>query len=158
MPHGLAARYGGHNRVIPDISMDGDPTTGMLVGETEQFPNGKIAYVESRAGGTSLSSPLFAGFMALADQRAGFHHGFVNPALYSLYRTNAIRDIRPSRVKFAMVRRDYTNGVNTRDGITVTLRTAVRRVGTLRTRRGYDNLTGLGSPNGSLLLRALAHR
>ena len=31
---------------------------------------GKKKYGEYRIGGTSLSSPLFAGYMALADQKA----------------------------------------------------------------------------------------
>jgi hypothetical protein len=29
----------GH-RAVPDIAMDGDPQTGMLVGETQTFPDG----------------------------------------------------------------------------------------------------------------------
>ena len=157
VPRTLAGRYGGRGRVSPDISLDGDPTTGMLVGETQTFPSGRTAYSESRAGGTSLSSPLFAGFMALADQRAGFDHGFVNPALYSLYRSHALHDIRPPRVRIALVRRDFANGANRGDGFITTLRT-VGPAGSLRTDRGYDNLTGLGSPRGGAMLRALARR
>jgi subtilase family serine protease len=52
-------------RAVPDVSLDGDPTTGMLVGETQAFPDG-VRYGEYRIGGTSLSSPLFAGVQALA--------------------------------------------------------------------------------------------
>ena len=63
--------------------MDGDPTTGMLVGETQKFPDGTY-YDQYRIGGTSLSSPLFAGVMADADQAAGTPLGFVNPLLYKL--------------------------------------------------------------------------
>ena len=63
--------------------MVGDPNTGFLVGQTQTFPEG-VSYDEYRIGGTSLSSPLFAGVMALADQQAGVHHGFANPFLYSL--------------------------------------------------------------------------
>ena len=40
----LAARHnqtgGAKGRVVPDISMDGDPNTGMLIGETQTFPGG----------------------------------------------------------------------------------------------------------------------
>ena len=43
-PTSLSDRYGGHGRVVPDISMDGDPTTGLAVGETQTFPNGKAKY------------------------------------------------------------------------------------------------------------------
>ncbi|OLE35872.1 MAG: hypothetical protein AUG48_09560, partial [Actinobacteria bacterium 13_1_20CM_3_68_9] len=71
VPKRLTRRFGGRGRVVPDISMDGDPNSGMLEGETQTFPNGRRRYGEFRIGGTSLSSPLFAGIVALADQRAG---------------------------------------------------------------------------------------
>jgi len=157
VPRGLAARYGGRGRVSPDISMLGDPTTGLVTGQTQTFPNKKRAYAEARFGGTSLSSPLMAGFMALADQRAGFHHGFANPALYRLFGRRALHDVKPSRVKIAMVRSSFANGVNKGGGITTSLRT-VGPAGVLRTRRGYDDLTGLGSPRGRAMLRALKWR
>ena len=157
VPRHLAARYGGRGRVSPDISMLADPTTGMVVGETQTLPSNKRVYAEARYGGTSLSSPLMAGFMALADQRAGFAHGFVNPALYRLAGRNALHDVKPPRVKIAMVRNDYTNTINKAGGITISLR-SVGPAGTLRTRRGYDNLTGLGSPKGGRMLRALSRR
>ncbi len=157
VPRHLAARYGGRGRVSPDISMVGDPTTGFAVGETQTLPSKKRVYAEARFGGTSLSSPLMAGLMAVADQRAGFAHGFVNPALYRLDGRNALHDVKPPRVKIAMVRNDYTNTINKAGGITVSLR-SVGPAGTLRTRRGFDNLTGLGSPRGGPLLRALARR
>jgi hypothetical protein len=38
--------------------MVGDPSTGMLVGQTQTFSDGTY-YDEFRLGGTSLSSPLF---------------------------------------------------------------------------------------------------
>src|SRR3954462_13251938 len=61
----LATRWGPTPaRVVPDVAMDGDPNTGMLVGQTQTFSDGAY-YDEYRIGGTSLSSPLFAGVMAL---------------------------------------------------------------------------------------------
>ena len=64
--------------------MDADPSTGMKIGETQEFANG-TRYGEYRLGGTSLASPLFAGVMADADQAAGRPAlGFVNPLLYEL--------------------------------------------------------------------------
>jgi hypothetical protein len=92
--------------------------------------------------------------MAVADQRAGFHHGFVNPALYRLSGTHAIRDVRPSPTQIAVVRNDFDNGVNASGGITTTLRSADLD-GTLHTTRGYDDVTGLGAPGASRLLKAL---
>ena len=84
-------------RVEPDISAEADPATGMLVGETQTFPNG-VYYDEYRIGGTSVASPLTAGIIARADQQAGTPLGFLNPALYSLYGTpNAFYDILPGR-------------------------------------------------------------
>jgi subtilase family serine protease len=44
-------------RVEPDISMEADPATGILVGETQTFPDG-VYYDTYRIGGTSVSSPL----------------------------------------------------------------------------------------------------
>ena len=84
VPNNLATGVGQpKRRVVPDVGMVGDPNTGFLVGQTQTFPEG-VSYDEYRIGGTSLSSPLFAGVMALADQQAGVHHGFANPYLYSL--------------------------------------------------------------------------
>ncbi len=72
VPASLAMRYSPHGgRVVPDVSAVGDPNTGMLVGETQTFPDGSVRYGEYRIGGTSLSSPIFAGIMAIADQAAG---------------------------------------------------------------------------------------
>ena len=71
VPNNLATGVGQpKRRVVPDVGMVGDPNTGFLVGQTQTFPEG-VSYDEYRIGGTSLSSPLFAGVMALADQQAG---------------------------------------------------------------------------------------
>ena len=155
VPTSLSDRYGGHGRVVPDISMDGDPTTGLAVGQTQTFPNGKERYAEARYGGTSLSSPLLAGVMALADQQAGFAHGFANPALYALNGTVAYRDVLPPPTRIAAVRRDFVNGVNASKGTTLSLRT-LDMDSSLRTTAGFDNVTGMGSPRGSAFINALA--
>lgn len=155
VPPKLGGIYGSAGRAVPDISMDGDPTTGMLTGETQSYPNHNTVYAEARFGGTSLSSPLFAGYMALADQLAGFPHGFVNPALYQLAGRPAIRDIRAVGQPIAAVKRDFNNGFSPAKGFAVSLRT-VGRGPPLQSRHGYDLSTGLGSPAGARLLRALA--
>ncbi len=148
-------------RAVPDVSMVGDPNTGFLEGITQDFsgnpvdlPGDDIHYGEYRIGGTSLSSPLFAGVMALADQAAGRPHGFANPALYLAFREGAYRDIVP-RGPGAVVRRDYANGLDASGGTTVTLR-SFGILNTLHLLRGYDDSTGLGSPHGLSFLRALA--
>src|ERR687888_162423 len=45
-------------RAIPDVAALGDPQTGLLVGETQTFPDGTY-YDEYRIGGTSPSRPDF---------------------------------------------------------------------------------------------------
>jgi subtilase family serine protease len=155
VPRRLATRYGGRSRVVPDISIDGDPNTGMLVGETQTFPGGHTRYGEYRLGGTSLSSPLMAGYMALANQVAGSRLGFINPALYELYGEGVIRDIRPAQTRVAAVVGYFNNGVDSSDGKEIQLRT-FDHDSTLRTKPGYDNVTGLGSPAGDSLIEALA--
>ena len=78
----------------------------------------RVSYDTYRIGGTSLSSPLFAGIMALADQRAGHAHGFADPALYAALRRGAFRDVvRPPRAPWRSVRRDFVNGEDATDGV-----------------------------------------
>ena len=141
------------HRVVPDVAMDADPTTGMLVGETQVFPDGTY-YDQYRIGGTSLASPLFAGVMALADQKAGFRHGFANPLLYLVSNFGAFRDITPG-AQLAAERSDFRNGVDASGGLKTTARTIDSNLQTLHTARGYDNITGLGVPNGQSFLRAM---
>jgi subtilase family serine protease len=155
VPASLAGSGDSAMRVIPDVAADGDPNTGMIVGETQTFGKHQTAYGEYRIGGTSLASPLFAGVMALADQKAGFHHGFANPALYGLAGGAAYHDITPSNGQLAMVRNDYKNSVDSSGGITTSLR-SLDHDSSLATAAGYDNVTGMGTPNGAALLSGLA--
>jgi subtilase family serine protease len=138
-------------RVVPDISMDGDPNTGFLVGETQTFPDG-VYYDQYRIGGTSLSCPLFSGLMAVANQLDHRDHGFVNPLLYqSASRAGAITDVRD--VAGGVVRVDYADGVDASDGLVTSVRTFDFQGLAIRTTPGYDNVTGLGTPNGLAFLR-----
>lgn len=163
------------NRVEPDISMDADPTTGMLVGETQEFPNGTY-YDQYRIGGTSLSSPLFAGVMADADEAAGGALGFVNPLIYKLgasptSATEAFVDIVPGG-KQALVRNDYLNGINAKEGLLTSVRTldyegretfcsgtgnCTHQKVALNTAPGFDSMTGLGSPANGLIAALSKH-
>ena len=130
--------------------MDGDPTTGMLVGETQTFPDG-VYYDQYRIGGTSLSSPLFSGLMAVSNQLDRRDHGFVNPVLYQVTsRTKAITDVR--HVGGGAVRVDYVNGVDASDGTVRSVRTFDFQGLTINTTPRYDNVTGLGVPNGLAFL------
>jgi len=128
--------------------MDADPTTGMLIGETQVFPEG-VHYDEYRIGGTSVSSPIFAGLMALADQKAGHPHGFANPLFYA--NPSAFYDV--TSVKTAVARRNYVNGVDASNGTVDRLRTLDDYSGspTQHTNPGWDNVTGLGTPGSAFL-------
>jgi subtilase family serine protease len=136
-------------RAVPDVSALGDPNTGMLVGQTQTFPDGTRKYSEYRVGGTSLSSPLFAGMMALADQKAGHHHGFANPAFYSAPAA-AYHDIVNPASTVEVVRSDYVNAVDASGGYRFTIR-KMNQTGTLHTVTGYDDVTGRGTPSASFL-------
>ncbi len=170
VPAALAGRNtavtGIANRVEPDISMDADPTTGMLVGETQVFPDGSY-YDQYRIGGTSLSSPLFAGVMADADQAAGGSLGFVNPLLYRLDASRksaaaAFYDVVPAG-KQALARVDYLNEVDAEEGTLTSVRvldyegrevfcsgagSCTHQKVALKTARGFDSMTGVGTPRG----------
>jgi subtilase family serine protease len=169
VPVALARRNtpvtGIRNRVEPDISMDADPSTGMLVGETQRFPDG-VYYDQYRIGGTSLSSPLFAGVMADVDQAAGGALGFVNPLLYRLAASpTAARSLADvvSGGKQAAARLDYVNGIDEEEGLEHEVRVieyegreefcegegrggCSRQKVTLSTAPGFDSMTGLGAP------------
>jgi subtilase family serine protease len=132
-------------RGVPDVAAVGDPQTGLLVGQTQAFPDGNY-YDEYRIGGTSLSSPIFAGLMALADQQAGHAHGFANPLFYA--NPQEFTDV--TSVKTAVARRNFVNGVDASDGTADFLRTFDDYSGSTsqHTGPGWDNVTGLGVPNG----------
>ncbi|WP_370947481.1 protease pro-enzyme activation domain-containing protein [Amycolatopsis sp. cg5] len=141
---------GKKGRVVPDISAVGDPNTGFLVGQTQTFPEG-AHYDQYRIGGTSLASPVFAGVMAVADSLTHFHHGFINPMIYKVTsRTSAISDTK--HVDGAVARVDYVNGVDASDGLVRSARLLDYPNLTIHTTGGYDNVTGLGTPNGLLFL------
>ncbi len=85
-------------------------------------------------GGTSFAAPMWAGYMALANQQAAQGAqstlGFLNPALYAL--GNAAGS------SYAAAFHDITVGSNGYASMT-----------------GYDLATGWGSPNGTGLMTAL---
>ena len=160
VPDQLAGYFGDGtmHRVVPDVAMVGDPNTGFLVGQSQTFPDGSIRYSEYRIGGTSLSSPLFAGVVAVANQVHGSSLGFLNPRLYALAGSSALRDVdHGRRVTDAVVRVDFVNGFDAADGTVTSLRT-LNQTGTIFTRPGYDDVTGVGSPHGTAFLTALGAR
>jgi subtilase family serine protease len=166
---GRTVTFSTPHRVTPDISLVGDPNTGVLVGETYQVSGdalidadctplgGGFEYCERRIGGTSLSSPLLAGIVALVDEArktAGKGPiGFLNPALYALGTGSAaIRDVLPPGNPTAVLRNAGTTGnattLRTMNSVPVgTTGPVIEGADTsLRTTAGWDNVTGLGTP------------
>jgi subtilase family serine protease len=84
--------------------------------------------------GTSFSSPIWTGFIALANQQAAAEGkppvGFLNPTLYAL----------GHKVKYATSMHDITAG----------------KSGVFSCTPSYDLVTGLGSPSGKALIKILA--
>lgn len=106
-------------RQVPDVSMPADPNTGALV----VLNRAQVQY-----GGTSWSSPTWAGICALLNQaRANADlpsAGLLGPRIYPLLGTTAFRDITSG-----------SSGYNTGPG--------------------YDMVTGIGVPNVQPLAQAL---
>jgi len=151
VPGSVFTAQGRTGRAVPDIAAFGDPNTGYLIGQTQTFPDGTAKYSEYRIGGTSLSSPIMAGIMALADQARGSAHGFANPAFYA--NVAAFYDVL--HAKGAVVRVNYNNSVDASAGLSYKLRTFDQGL-SLKTTAGWDDITGLGTPT-SAFIGALSH-
>jgi subtilase family serine protease len=93
----------------------------------------------SNGGGTSASAPIWAALTALADQYAGRHLGFVNPAVYQIARG-------PS---YHQAFHDITTGDNTAEF-------PPRTIAGYRAAPGWDPVTGWGSPDAQVLVPLLA--
>lgn len=143
---GIQSPNGG--RAVPDVALDADPTTGMLVGQTQSFPDG--AYYDTyRIGGTSLASPLFAGITALKIQAHG-RYGQLNPYIYT--HGNLFTDVTGAGVDKGNIRVDYANGVDATAGYRYSVRSLDTPNTTLTIGPGWDSQTGFGSPRASWFL------
>ena len=114
-------------RGVPDVAGDADPNTGYQV----RLVGGQSEVI----GGTSAVSPLWAGLIALVNQRLAKlgkpPAGFVNTVLFSV-------------LPAAGVFHDIVTGNNDIEGI-----------GKYKAGKGWDACTGLGTPDGTKLLAAL---
>jgi subtilase family serine protease len=168
-------------RVTPDISMVGDPYTGFIYGETYVITGDPILdegckkltktteYCEESIGGTSLSSPLFAGIVALVNQARLKAHkpvvGFMNPKLYTFNTGNLdsstapIIKVQKPASPTAVLRGYQTNPTELR---VVTINSTQNATGPViegvdtsyLVTSGYDEVTGLGTPNVPALIEA----
>jgi subtilase family serine protease len=146
-------------RAVPDIAMDADPTTGMLIGETQDFGAAGVHYGEYRIGGTSLASPLLAGAQAVAQQGAGTRIGFANPLIYAFKgRSNgssSFYDPTATQPDAGNVRSDFVNGLNADDGLVYSVRT-FDQDSSLQTDKAWDDVTGVGTVTGRYIQQVAA--
>jgi subtilase family serine protease len=125
----------GAARGVPDVAADAYGHTGMAL--VISAGHGQL-YI-GNSGGTSGSTPFWAGIIALANQYAGHDLGFVNPALYAIARGSS----------YHAAFHDITKGSNTVEFPPQTFRGYAAAP-------GWDPVTGLGSPDARVLIPLLA--
>jgi subtilase family serine protease len=152
--------HGGQYRSAPDLSADADPATAMAVGEFSTAPGKKPVFYLTSGGGTSEATPLVAGLVAAAQQGSKVPFGFLNPVLYKLAGTSAFRDVLPLTATSPSLYRAMSCAVAFCDGKALLIfdvqssNTSQGYTGQV-TLKGYDNMTGLGTPNGQYFISAL---
>ncbi len=104
-------------RGVPDVAGDADPASGYQV---------RVDGQNLVIGGTSAVAPLWAGLVALMNQKLGHSVGFLNPMLYGSLAGRGLFN-------------DITIGNN----------------GSFSATPGWDACTGWGTPIGSKLVQAL---
>ena len=141
-------------RVVPDVAMLADGDSGMRLGVTYPVP-GTYAVYRNLSSGTSLATPLFAGTMALAEQRAGHRLGFANPLFYRVA-GQAFRDIAPTPTPQSITHPGVWTDTEDPPNLMVQRNDGSIHPHTLHSAPGFDNVTGLGVPNGEQFLQAVA--
>jgi subtilase family serine protease len=128
-------------RGVPDISYSGDVNNGLLIA----WSQGVAANVGNiyEFGGSSAASPQWAAIIALADQSGHRRLGFLNGDLYSLAHGS----------RYAYVFHDITRGNNTVSAAGSNNETV--RITGYASAKGWDAVTGLGTPNVAHLLQYL---
>lgn len=166
-------------RLQPDISMDADPQTGVELIVTPDSVVGDPPEV-AVFGGTSLSCPMFSALWAIANQAAGGGPiGQAAPLLYDLP-SSAINDVTPpifspfnvsgiilnppNPPQFESANALAQPLENTKFFLSAlynspsSTRWDVFTFGTdssLTVNFGWDNVTGLGTPNGEEFIKAV---
>jgi subtilase family serine protease len=136
--------------------MDADPYTGSAIYLTD-LTAGDTHPVEETYGGTSLASPLFTAMMALVNQQRAAEGkspaGLAAQDLYNqgVYGTSALHDVSGTVPSFAQnglfFGRPSTGGIYT---------IFFNQDTSLAARTGWDNVTGVGTPNGQSFIMAMA--
>ena len=151
----------GASRSAPDLSALADPTTGISIGMLAFRRHAAPRFVRLLTGGTSLASPLVAGLVADAQQ-GHKPFGFINPVLYRLAGTAAFHDVLPETSRVRPVFRavicasgDGLCSLGASGRVQNVFDYQGRRFTRQVTLTGYDNMTGLGSPDGQAFIAAL---
>ena len=114
-------------RLVPDLSTDADPNTGFIqyfTGSGQGACTQNCLAGWNSVGGTSIGSPMVSSLVAVAAQACDTARlGFINPLLYDMASTGFV---------------DVTTGSND-----------LYSVGEYSAGVGYDEASGLGSPNGA---------
>ncbi|MEY9848857.1 subtilase family serine protease [Streptacidiphilus sp. BW17] len=151
----VGAATGTANREVPDVGMDADWNSGLLIGVTQNgtinvdagsgagatFSESGGSYGDEEYGGTSLATPLFSGVEALAQQAAGgVPVGFVNPVLYKLSGSSAFHDVSgvPSALGHEPAMEAWNSSHNP-------VMIGMDSDTSLKTGPGYDDVTGVGT-------------
>jgi subtilase family serine protease len=162
-----------NHRYVPDVSMFA--STGFLTGsfyvvcqlDNTQGQNGTpcnlspSSFAFGGAGGTSVSTQVFAGVMALIDQKAGGSQGPINSTFYTLANSQAGKCASESPAA-SCVFYDVSVGTNgqpcTRGTSNCTTNTSTDSFGVVtqyNAGTGFDAATGLGSMNVTNLVTAI---
>ena len=146
-------------RAVPDISADADPGTGFMMGQLISNSSGSPArFFQFVIGGTSLAAPLVAAMVADAEQYQRRPFGFLNPALYRLAGTSAIHDTlpvtsrTPSRYRGVLCDGSVCGGQLAEFDVQSYSMPGYAGQVTLK---GYDTMTGIGTPAGQNFVYAL---
>lgn len=124
------------DRGVPDVAGDAAFDTGVAVVDgPSSFGNPFVR----PATGTSAAAPFWAGLVALADQVAHRHLGFVNPAVYAIARGP----------DYHAAFHDITTGNNT-------FKFPPAAITGYPAGPGWDPVTGWGTPDASVLVPLLA--
>ncbi len=145
---GVTGIPAGNFRLVPDISLDSspnnagylycssDPTTGITGSCSNGFRDSNDQYL-TVAGGTSFAAPIFAGMVAIINQKLNSTgQGPINPTLYTL---------AANSTTYASAFHDITSGGNEcTAGSNYCSATSGSQTNYLAT-PGYDEASGLGS-------------
>ncbi|XAS76639.1 S53 family serine peptidase [Dermatophilaceae bacterium Sec6.4] len=143
-------------RAVPDVAGLANPYTPFLIRQTDNTvdKNGKLVSTQvdyAAYGGTSLASPIVAAIVALAKAYNNVQVGNAAPKLYALRNSSAITDINGAGTMgvFAASSKPQYGGPN--GGIVIGVDSKPQN---LVTTKGWDNVTGVGEPNGMNFIKA----